>query len=241
MEDIRREYKTSDIRDLFIQMYVQKNYRNIGNKVQQSLTIEIQNAHFLADDDWIIRKPNYDYAKRELEWYNGQSLNVNDIPGDKVPDMWKACATADGRINSNYGWCIFSDENGKQYGNCLQKLLDDPHTREAIMIYNRPSMWKDYCKDGMHDFMCCQNQQYFINERNNETYIDVIVNFRSNDAVFGYCNDYIWSKYVLELLAADLSRLTGHKVNVGRIWWNAGSLHIYERHFKHLEKLMSNE
>ena len=125
--------------------------------------------------------------------------------------------------------------------NCLQKLLDDTHTREAIMIYNRPSMWNDYCKDGMHDFMCCQNQQYFLNERNNETYIDVIVNFRSNDAVFGYCNDYIWSKYVLELLATDLSRITGHKVNVGRIWWNAGSLHIYERHFKHLEKLMSNE
>ena len=85
------------------------------------------------------------------------------------------------------------------------------------------------------------DQQYFINERNNDTYIDVIVNFRSNDAVFGYCNDYIWSKYVLELLATDLSRITGHKVNVGRIWWNAGSLHIYERHFKHLEKLMSNE
>ena len=29
-------------------------------------TVEIQNAHFLADKDWIIREPNYDYAKREI-------------------------------------------------------------------------------------------------------------------------------------------------------------------------------
>ena len=28
----------------------------------------------------------------------------------------------------------------------MQHLLDDPHTREAIMIYNRPSMQQDYNK-----------------------------------------------------------------------------------------------
>lgn len=232
------ENTTKDIRESFIQKYLNKDFRIIGNKVQQGKTIEIQNAHFLADDDWIIRKPNYEYAKREIEWYNSKSLNVNDIPGDKVPEMWKACATQDGRINSNYGWCIYSKENGNQYENCRQKLLNDLHTREAIMIYNRPSMWEDYKRDGMHDFMCCQNQQYFINERDGNVYLDVIVNFRSNDAVFGYCNDYIWSKYVLDCLASDLSYSLMSKVQPGRIWWNAGSLHIYERHFNHIEKLL---
>lgn len=229
---------TSDIRNMFIQMYKDKQYRNIGNTVQQSLTLEIQNANFLADDDWIIRKPNYEYAEREIKWYNTQSLNVNDIPGDKVPQMWKMCATPLGYINSNYGWCVFSEENGNQYENCLGKLIDDPHTREAIMIYNRPSMWKDYCKDGMHDFMCCQNQQYFINERDNNVYLDVIVNFRSNDAVFGYCNDYIWSKYILNKLAEDITITTKKEVLSGNIWWNAGSLHVYERHFKHIDKIL---
>ena len=229
---------TSDIRNIFIEKYINKDYRNIGNKVQEACTIEIQNAHFLADKDWIIRKPNYEYAQKEIEWYNLQSRNVNDIPGDKVPAMWKACATADGRINSNYGWCVFSEENGSQYEHCLNKLTDDPHTREAIMIYNRPSMWQDYNKDGMHDFMCCQNQQYFINERDGNAYVDVIVNFRSNDAVFGYCNDYIWSKYVLDKLTADLTERTGIRHISRNIYWNAGSLHIYERHFKHIEKLL---
>ena len=111
------------------------------------------------------------------------------------------------------------------------KLLNDPHTREACMIYNRPSMQEDYCKNGMHDFMCCQNVQYFINERDGIKYLDCIVNFRSNDAVFGFNNDVLWNKYVLENLANDLNICTG------KMYWNAGSLHIYEKHFKYLDNI----
>lgn len=224
---------TNDIRKEFIDKYIRGEFRIIGNDVQQSRTIEIQNAHFLADKSWIVRKPNYEYFDRELAWYTSQSLNVNDIPGG-APKMWQACASKDGFINSNYGWCIFSEENGKQYDNCMAKLLLDRHTREAIMIYNRPSMHKDYNKDGMHDFMCCQNVQYFINERDGQQYIDCIVNFRSNDAVFGYCNDYLWEVWVLKQLANDMSFKTGENIQAGHIYWNAGSLHIYERHFKFL-------
>lgn len=224
---------TNDIRKEFIDKYINGEFRIIGNDVQQSRTIEIQNAHFLADKSWIVRKPNYEYFDRELAWYTSQSLNVNDIPGG-APKMWQACASKDGYINSNYGWCIFSEENGKQYDNCMTKLLLDRHTREAIMIYNRPSMHKDYNKDGMHDFMCCQNVQYFINERDGQQYIDCIVNFRSNDAVFGYCNDYLWEVWVLKQLANDMSSKTGENIQAGHIYWNAGSLHIYERHFKFL-------
>lgn len=224
---------TNDIRKEFIDKYIKGEFRIIGNDVQQSRTIEIQNANFLANKSWIVRKPNYEYFDRELSWYTSQSLNVNDIPGG-APKMWQACASKDGFINSNYGWCIFSEENGKQYDNCMTKLLSDRHTREAIMIYNRPSMHKDYNKDGMHDFMCCQNVQYFINERDDKQYIDCIVNFRSNDAVFGYCNDYLWEVWVLKQLANDMSSKTGENIQAGHIYWNAGSLHIYERHFKFL-------
>ena len=219
---------TEDVRQLFIYKFKNGDFRKIGNEVQQSLTVEIQNAHFLADKPWIIREPNYEYYKREEEWYYSKSLNVYDIPG-KTPQMWVACADKDGFINSNYGWAIFSEENGNQYEHCKQKLIDDPHTREAIMIYNRPSMQTDYNKNGMHDFMCCQNVQYFINERDNVTYLDCIVNFRSCDAVFGFDNDYLWAEHVLNKLSVDLN------VEPGDIFWNCGSLHVYERHFKYLE------
>lgn len=225
--------KTDDILYIFKEKYKNKDFRTIGNDVQQSKTIEIQNAHFIADKDWIVREPNYDYFKRELEWYLSQSLNVNDIPGG-APTMWKACADKYGYIHSNYGWCIFSAQNEYQYDSCRDKLLADPHTREAIMIYNRPSMQNEYCLNGMHDFMCTQNVQYFINEKAGVTFLDCIVNIRSNDAVFGYDNDYLWFKYVLDRLANDLY-INNSKVMPGIIYWNAGSLHVYERHFKFLE------
>ncbi len=47
-------------------------------------TIEIINASFEADEPYIIREPNEDYIKREIEWYQSKSLNVNDIPGLQI-------------------------------------------------------------------------------------------------------------------------------------------------------------
>ena len=233
--------KTNDVLNLFLEKYKNNEFRIIGNEVQQSKTLEIQNAHFEVDKAWIIREPNYDYIAKELEWYLSESLNVNDIPGG-APIMWKSCADSLGYINSNYGWCVYSKDNGEQYKHCLEKLITDPHTREAIMIYNRPSMQEDYKKNGMHDFMCCQNMQYFINERDDISYLDCIVNFRSNDAVFGFNNDVAWARYVQENLTKDINNEQKDiKINVGKLYWNAGSLHIYERHFKFLDEIINKE
>ena len=105
---------TRDIYELFVKKYENEEFRIIGNEKQQSKTLEIQNAHFEVDKTWIVREPNYDYYNREEQWYYSQSLNVNDIP-EGAPKMWKLCADKYGNINSNYGWCIFSRENGYQY------------------------------------------------------------------------------------------------------------------------------
>ena len=221
---------TEDIRDELKRLYKEGIFR----EGKYGKTVEIQNAHFLADKDWVIREPNYDYAKREIEWYESQSLYVKDIPGD-TPKIWQTCADKDGKINSNYGWCIFSDENGSQYDHCLNRLLDDHHTREACMIYTRPSMQVDCNNNGMHDFMCTYSTQVFLNPINEFGYdLDYTVFMRSNDAVYGFCNDIIWAKHVRDKLVADLNKC-GLTVFPGKIIWNAGSLHVYERHFKYLE------
>ena len=73
--------KTDDILNQFKEKYKNKEFRTIGNKVQQSKTIELQNVQFEVDKPWIVREPNYDYFEKEYEWYKSQSLNVNDIPG----------------------------------------------------------------------------------------------------------------------------------------------------------------
>lgn len=240
MED-NKLMKTNDVLEIFKNKYKNNIFRTIGNAVQQSKTIEIQNVQFEVDKPWIVREPNKEYFQRELKWYQTESLNVNDIP-DGAPKMWKSCATPDGYINSNYGWMIWSKDNYEQYKHCLQKLIEDPHTREACMIYNRPSMQEEYNKNGMHDFCCTYAVQCFLNEDNSGRYhLKYIVYMRSNDAVFGFDNDALWHMHVQERLSRDLfgniptlTEITG-PIICDPIVWNAGSLHVYERHFKFLE------
>lgn len=221
---------TSDIRDELKRLYKEGIFRT----GKFGKTVEIQNAHFLADRDNIIRLPNYDYANREIEWYKSQSLFVKDIPGD-TPKIWQMCADKDGKINSNYGWCIWSDENKNQFDSCIERLLNDHSTREACMIYNRPSMQTDCHENGMHDFMCTYSTQHFLNEVEGGNFtLDYTVFMRSNDAVFGYCNDVLWHMYVQSMMI-DRLRNEGLNVMHGKMIWNAGSLHVYERHFKFLE------
>lgn len=223
---------TEDIKQQLVEKYNNNEFRVTKTGVK---TVELQGAHFIADKGWIIREPNYDYAARELEWYKSQSLNVNDIPG-KTPVIWEQCADVNGDINSNYGWMIWSKENGSQYMNCLWQLCNDPATREAAMIYNRPSMHVDATTNHKHDFCCTYAVQCFLNEKTENVYsLDYHVFMRSNDAVFGYDNDYYWHDYVMNKLVEDLNN-KGIVVNRGNMIWNAASLHVYERHFKFLEK-----
>ena len=187
-------------------------------------TVEVLNASFIADGPAIFGTINEDYVQRELAWYKSMSLNVNDIP-PPVPAIWKAVATPEGLINSNYGWCIYSSANGSQYQNVVNQLKANPDSRRATMIYNRPSMHRDYNKDGMSDFMCTNAVQYMVRDGA----VHALVYMRSNDAVFGYKNDYAWQKYVLDEVAADIN------IPAGNIYWNVASLHVYERHFDLME------
>ena len=189
-------------------------------------TVEIINASFEANEDFILREPNREYIEREIEWYKSQSLYVKDIPGE-TPKIWEYCADANGKINSNYGYLIWSEDNVSQYDNVLIELGENPDSRRANMIYTRPSIWLDYYPDGMCDFICTNNVQYFI--RNN--HLVTCVYMRSNDAVFGYNNDLAWQKYVRNKLIEDLETDTGNVYLPGPIYWNVGSLHVYERHF----------
>ena len=220
---INTKLKVQDIRKMFKTAYDNQEFTidRTGAK-----TIEILGATFIADEDYIVRTPNYEYIERELEWYKSMSRNVNDIPG-VTPAIWKAVADKDGMINSNYGWCIWSYENGYQYDNVLKELLLNPDSRRATMIYNRPSMHYDYNLNGMNDFMCTFANSFFIRDKKLISHYIM----RSNDSVFGYNNDFAWARHVQTKLADDLD------VTVGDLIWTASNLHVYERHFDLLKDM----
>lgn len=223
--------RVKDIRREFVNLLNNSRFTTVSRESSMTnlvggTTIEIINANFISDEESIFGNVNYDYVKREEEWYNSRSLNVNDIPGG-TPAIWKAVADSNGFINSNYGWCIYSEENGFQYQKALSELLKNPESRRSVMIYNRPSMWVDYNKNGRSDFMCTNIVQYVI--RNGS--VHAIVQMRSNDGWAGYRNDRAWQLHVLEKLTADLNQNQNDKLLVGDLHWNAGSLHMYSRNY----------
>lgn len=215
------ENSVQDVRDEFAERLAHGMFTTDKTGVK---TIEIINASFIADEDAIFGQVNLDYVKRELEWYDSGSLSVYDIPGG-TPAIWESVSSKSGEINSNYGWAIYSEDNGSQYENVLKELMANQDTRRAQMIYTRPTMHVDYSREGMSDFMCTSNVQYFIRDGQ----LITCVYMRSNDAIFGYRNDWHWQKTVAQRLVDDLVA-AGIEVELGNIYWNAASLHVYERH-----------
>ena len=183
--------------------------------------LELIGESFVADRPTIFGEVNQDYVDRELMWYLSKSRNVNDIPGN-VPKIWQDVADKNGKINSNYGWCIWSEENFAQYWKVYDKLKANPDTRQATMIYTRPTMHEDAVENGRSDFMCTNAVNYFIRD----DYLCAVVQMRSNDVIFGYRNDFAWQEYVAERLKFELD------LKDYEIIWNAASLHVYERHFE---------
>ena len=121
---------------------------------------------------------------------------------------------------------IFSENNKFQYENAKIELIKNNFSRRATMIYNRPSMWEDYNKNGMSDFCCTYATQHFIRNKQLITYVIM----RSNDAWAGYRNDFYWHNYITNKLFNELKD-NNIELNDFKIIWTSGSLHLYEKQF----------
>lgn len=215
----------SDIRNHFIGELQDEVYTVDRHNMK---TIELIGASFMADEASIFGTPNEEYIQAEIDWYLSGSTNVNDIytwpnyPKDKAPpEAWQYTSNDHGEINSNYGKLIFDDKYYRQYDNVVAELRDNPDSRRASMVYQRPSIWVEYGENGKNDFICTNAVTYYI--RNDE--LQSVVQMRSNDVVYGYKNDYAWQQFVMKTLAKDLD------IEVGFMTWQVQNLHVYERHF----------
>ena len=179
------------------------------------------------------------YVKAELDWYKSMDLSIIGHEGIESNPTWQSCCTKDEKkeINSNYGWCVFSEENGSQYDNCLEVLKKDKTTRNAIIMYNRPEIYKDYKRDGMHDMICTMYSHFFI--RHNR--LHMIHNMRSNDVRYGFiCSDLAWNCFVYQNMYEDL-KSNYPDLEVGTIIWTSDSMHLYSRHFDDLKNYVESE
>lgn len=225
-----------DIRRMFARLFI--DYKRLvnsrgANSPSSSLdeftetgTLELTGVSFNADQPSILGIPDYDYICREIAWYDSASRSVSDMQVP-VPPIWKQIADENGEVNSNYGRLVYHEDNAYQFQQVADTLRDSPTSRQAVMIYTRPSIHVEAGKD----FICTNVVQYMIRDGR----LNAIVQMRSNDAVFGYRNDYAWQRVVLSRLVRDLKLRGLTNLKMGTITWQVGSLHIYPRHYPLLE------
>ena len=196
-----------------------------GNK-----TIELMNfkCTFATDDDGIINiddifKTSTDYVEKEMKWYLSQNPNGREIA--KHAQIWSTASDENLMTNSNYGYLMFSPQNGYQFKNVVETLKKDHKSRRAVAYYTNPMMHFT----GGNDHVCTMYVAY--TERDGR--LNAYVSMRSNDVRFGLIGaDLAWQIYMLKKVAAE----TG--IEPGVVNWHAVSLHLYSRHFSQLEKII---
>ena len=198
-------------------------------------TIEMLGANFIASEPSIFGTPNQEYITKEIAWYESRSTNIYDINGvdsDAPPQAWQYSANKHGQINSNYGYLVFDPKYFQQFDHAFNELLDNPDSRRAQMIYNRPSIWAEFNENGKNDFICTNAQTFYIRDN----ILHMVSQMRSNDVVYGYKNDYAWAQYLMDKMVSrwnQVAEMTGEHepIEKGMLTWQVMNLHVYERHF----------
>jgi thymidylate synthase len=169
------------------------------------------------------RKFSSTYAIAEWLWYLSKNPAVNNI--GKLAKIWRQIQDEDGEVESNYGVYLFA-----QWEWAINELLDDNDTRRATLVINQPH----HKGKNKLDYPCTQYLQFFI--RNNKLHLGVAM--RSNDIIFGFCNDVFTFALFQQLMLNELNE-RGAGVELGSYHHHAGSLHLYKKHFTMAEEVLA--
>ena len=154
--------------------------------------------------------------------------------------------TYHGRL-MNYGsWKEYVSENGDkvrkdvgfkidQIENVIQKLVDQPFTRQAQMITWMPNHDID-----VYDPPCLQSLWYRILEDDNGVqWLNSNIRFRSNDAWgASFMNLFGFIQFNRKVIADEISKRNGKEVRMGRLNWHADSYHIYGKDIKQAKEML---
>jgi len=165
--------------------------------------------------------------------------NMND------PDDTRWEYTYHGRLAGYGSWKELSDGKGSesievgfkidQIEKVIQKLVDQPFTRQAQMITWMPNM-----DIKVYDPPCLQSLWYRILEDDEGIqWLNCNIRFRSNDAWgASFMNMFGFIQFNKEIIAAEVEKRSGKPVKLGRLNWQADSYHIYGKDIKQAKEML---
>lgn len=171
------------------------------------------------------RKMSLDYAKAEARWYLRGDKADRSI--EKHANLWPKIVQPDGTYFSNYGQYIFGE---RQFDWVVEELCRDIDSRRAsIVLLKREHLFADN-----RDVVCT----YGMNFRVRDQRLNMSVSMRSNDAVFGTTNDVFCFSIVYRMVFAAIKFTVCPALEPGRYVHKVDSLHVYERHWDMLKKIL---
>lgn len=212
------------------------------NNYQFTLTNPYNNLVKISE-----RKLSLKYVIAEWLWYcvARQDKFGSDYIARFAP-FWNTIRNEDGSLNSNYGFYFFSPMNAvfpitdpkwgysnkSQFDYITDLLNEDPESRQAIVNINNVSHKNGKTKD----FPCTLGIQYFI--RNGKLESTVVM--RSTDLVLGFCND-IFQFAMFQIVFYNRMKHYYPELKMGSLTLFTGSLHLYERHWDMIYKIIKSE
>lgn len=186
------------------------------------------------------RELSVHYMIAELLWY----LNGNDSTEwiSNYSSFWSKISDDGKTANSAYGSRIFKphsriaaniDSSWTQWNYIVQELKNDHDSRRAVIHIRSPH---DSILANL-DVPCTLSLQFFL--RNDK--IHMVTSMRSSDIILGLAYDIPAFTIFQELLAVQLTKELGRPIGLGMYTHLSASLHIYERHFKMVEKILEED
>jgi len=213
---------------------VSKNYQYEsaprGQKIRECLGISftIENSR---DRMLFVRGRKFSpvYLAAELLWY----LSGNDKTAwiSKYSNFWSGISDDGQTANSAYGSRLFQPHDRiaggtlNQWDYVVNELRKDPDSRRAVMHLRVP----EDSVSARLDVPCTLALQFLIREGA----LHQIVHMRSSDVILGIAYDIPAFTFFQEIMANELS------VELGTYTHVSNSLHIYERHFKMADEILS--
>lgn len=203
--------EVSNANEAFVRLF--SYVKDCGQKVGDTRACFDVGVQILNPADRLIicpwRKWSKVYAEREWAWYLSKNRSVVELK--KYAPIWDTMHSGDNIVNSNYGWQWSRNE---QLLKCIEQLRNNKNTRQAwVTIYDGKE------KDSYEfDTPCTLSVGFSVVDNR----LNISVLMRSNDLVYGFCNDqYCFSK-LQELVASELD------LKMGTYFHYAHNMHIYE-------------
>ncbi len=127
--------------------------------------------------------------------------------------------------------------NINQIENVIQKLVKQPYTRQAQMI-----TWMPNIDFSCYDPPCLQSLWYrIVEDEDGSRWLNCNVRFRSNDAWgASFMNMFGFAQFNKDIIAGEIEKRTGNRIQLGRLNWHADSYHVYGKDIKEFEQRFLN-